>query len=347
MFAKFWKRYPQGSLTSELVTVDRGQYIVRALVQVKENSLASGFGMANSLEEAEDQARHRALAILDLDATGIVELETATVTSETPQTTVLKTSSVVSETVNPSPAVSSPRSKVSVSQIEHPTTVSSGNEKQPVLPTVNPTQEIEPKPATTPTSNQSNLFEDQSPLPETPSIVPPEPVTEATVQESPHVETQAESTPGISQDDLMEKTGLEVRRLNWTAEQGKQYLIQTYGQPSRSLLTNQQLLEFLQYLQAQPSPNSEAMEESPQENVEESSSAVTEETPASEKELPVVNGEIDVIDLLAKTKAEMNRLGWTKEDEKEHLLNTYGKRSRQYLGDGEFLDFLEYLQQQP
>ena len=42
MLTQFRKNYPQGSLVSELVTIDHGKYIVRVLVQVNGVTLRTG-----------------------------------------------------------------------------------------------------------------------------------------------------------------------------------------------------------------------------------------------------------------------------------------------------------------
>ena len=43
----------------------------------------------------------------------------------------------------------------------------------------------------------------------------------------------------------------------------------------------------------------------------------------------------------------MKRLSWTKEQGRDYLLSTYGKRSRLHLSDPELLEFLEYLENLP
>jgi hypothetical protein len=48
------------------------------------------------------------------------------------------------------------------------------------------------------------------------------------------------------------ETNEELKRLGWTSEQGKKYLLSTYGVRSRMLLSEEQLEEFLKYLKAQP-----------------------------------------------------------------------------------------------
>jgi hypothetical protein len=46
----------------------------------------------------------------------------------------------------------------------------------------------------------------------------------------------------------------EMNRLGWTTEQGRQYLLETYGKRSRSLLTDPELIEFWEHLMALPTP---------------------------------------------------------------------------------------------
>ena len=49
-------------------------------------------------------------------------------------------------------------------------------------------------------------------------------------------------------------------------------------------------------------------------------------------------------DLMALNNACLKRLGWSSEKGRDYLIRTYGKRSRQVLSDGEFLEFTQYLQ---
>ena len=65
--AKFRHQYPQGSLVSELVEIDRGTYIVKALVQIDNLILATALAGGSTVEAAEDAAKERAIATLCLD----------------------------------------------------------------------------------------------------------------------------------------------------------------------------------------------------------------------------------------------------------------------------------------
>ncbi|MFM7437587.1 MAG: hypothetical protein ACKO2V_03150, partial [Snowella sp.] len=80
MLNQFRLQYPQGSLTSELVMIDHGLYIVRSRVEVGEVTLATGLAGATTVESAEDQARLRALALLNFDSKPSTEIKPAPIT---------------------------------------------------------------------------------------------------------------------------------------------------------------------------------------------------------------------------------------------------------------------------
>jgi hypothetical protein len=58
----------------------------------------------------------------------------------------------------------------------------------------------------------------------------------------------------VDLSDVIAKTDVELQRLGWTPEQGREHLIKTYGKRGRTLLTEEELHGFLQYLQSQPDP---------------------------------------------------------------------------------------------
>ena len=66
MLEHFRSSYPTGCLISELITIHNGKYVVRALVLVNGETLATGLGSADTVEVAEDLARERSLATLTL-----------------------------------------------------------------------------------------------------------------------------------------------------------------------------------------------------------------------------------------------------------------------------------------
>ena len=54
--------------------------------------------------------------------------------------------------------------------------------------------------------------------------------------------------------EVIAQTDVEIQRLGWTAEQGGEHLKKNYEKRSLTLLTEVELLDFLQYLVSQPTP---------------------------------------------------------------------------------------------
>ena len=54
---------------------------------------------------------------------------------------------------------------------------------------------------------------------------------------------------------LKSLTDLEIKRLGWTTEIGRNHLIKTYGKRSRLRLTDKQLIDFWKYLAALLTPD--------------------------------------------------------------------------------------------
>lgn len=75
-------------------------------------------------------------------------------------------------------------------------------------------------------------------------------------KESPEVQptpTPSSSELGDRSEEIM-KIGIEMKRLGWSMEQGREYLKRTYGKRSRQELDDAELLDFLHYLERQLSP---------------------------------------------------------------------------------------------
>lgn len=51
-----------------------------------------------------------------------------------------------------------------------------------------------------------------------------------------------------------------------------------------------------------------------------------------------------IAQLISQTDTQMQRLGWTEDQGREHLQNYYGRRSRLQLTEEELDDFLLFLQ---
>lgn len=249
MLAQFRKRYPHGSLISELVQIDRNQYIVKALVQVEGITLATGLSAADTVEQAEEQAIDRALARLDLSETNTKHPEIEEVNLRSP--------AKLSEPIVEKREKIEPQKVVSPS-VEHSDRAEIGNvtsdyrseftlsqdkvESTEVLPLLSngvaSAKTIDAVPAKTQLEFPEETSEPDEPITPQPS---PEP--------KPSV-----SSSDLSFEDIVDQTNIHIKRLGWTNEQGRQYLLQAYGKRSRQLLNDEELLQFLQYLESQPSP---------------------------------------------------------------------------------------------
>ncbi|NBO31458.1 MAG: hypothetical protein EBV05_07640 [Cyanobacteria bacterium WB6_1B_304] len=61
-----------------------------------------------------------------------------------------------------------------------------------------------------------------------------------------------ELLPSFDLSDVIAQTDVEIRRLNWTVKQGQEHLQNFYHKKSRQQLTDDELLDFLEYLQSLP-----------------------------------------------------------------------------------------------
>ncbi|NBD34040.1 MAG: hypothetical protein GVY17_14005 [Cyanobacteria bacterium] len=247
MFEQFRSHFPQGSLISELIQIDHGKYIVRASVQNAGLTLATGLAAADTVEQAEDKARTRALAVLDISLSPTSSSTAASLThkerqvSATPHRQEQSAASAQTLSANVSPSQqktgSSQPSPISPQRM---TTIAQGSTVETVegATTVsNDEAEAEIQPAS---------FESNG--------------ADTTSSGSSHTERGSSDDEQAIMDnsDIIARTNVELRRLNWTSEQGRKFLEETYGKRSRSLLSESELREFLQYLEKQPTPTQDS-----------------------------------------------------------------------------------------
>lgn len=74
----------------------------------------------------------------------------------------------------------------------------------------------------------------------------------ATAINTPMPTAPAENVIEFDFNEIKFKIDLEMKRLGWTSEQGRDYLLSTYGKRSRLHLKNEEILEFWRYLETLP-----------------------------------------------------------------------------------------------
>ncbi|MDM7327200.1 MAG: hypothetical protein P3X23_008830, partial [Thermosynechococcus sp. Uc] len=181
---EFHRRYPTGSIVSDLLQIHDGLFIVKTTLLVGDTILATGMAAAPTLEQAEDSARQRALQLLGIHLPVQTEAEL----------------------------------------IPHP----------PAALAAAPLSE----------AGSTDLLLEPTP--------PPNPH-----RSKPAAKPASEKLPPkrepVDLSDEIAQTTLEMKRLGWTEAQGRACLLERYGKRSRQQLTDEELLDFLHFLQRQPS----------------------------------------------------------------------------------------------
>lgn len=261
MLAEFRQRYPQGSLVGELVKIDRGTYIVKVLLQVDSIILATALAGADTVEAAEDAARERAIATLIL--------ERSPFSNGRPIESAVNTVNSVANTV-PEPPIPSVEPKqtdiqnVNFSEaklkLEESTQSSiSDFDPAPVTETREARLNLEPVEDVSPTATTGNLFEDTlAEIPENPDLPADNYSSTSVAEPEPEPEPVSSFTSAEAEtmdfNEIKQKTDIEIKRLGWTKDDGREFLKSRYGKRSRLHLTDEQLLEFLRYLEKLPNP---------------------------------------------------------------------------------------------
>jgi hypothetical protein len=251
MINQFRNRYPNARFISELLAIDHGKFIVRVLIQVEEVILSTGLAAAETVEGAEDQARKRAIDILgDSEENPKHEPTAASYpnlqTSSSPITQIQP----VANTDEFTPTFDS--------EVESATEPLTSDDWLSAT-YLKPETKTPPKRSSKPDSSPSGRSASLPPFPlNNPEGSSNEPtlIDETPAPTSINTPITASSRTQESQDFSSDiaKTDIQLQRLGWTAEQGAAHLLKTYGKRSRRLLTEEELLDFLNYLESLDTP---------------------------------------------------------------------------------------------
>ncbi|MEA5450076.1 hypothetical protein VB780_15960 [Leptolyngbya sp. CCNP1308] len=252
LLTQFRQQYPQGSLTSDLLTIHDGQYVVRVCAGVDSRILASGLGANPALELAEDMATTRALERLSLAA------------AESPRLSQSLNHAPLQE-----PEVAIPEPQRALPSLE-PSAIlprrgfANDPSEQPSDESIEPTRpKLTPPPLTLvpPHLDPEQALEVAAPDQSTVAVAtPPLPQVFTPSQEELPDSFEAPANEftemgiepaAIDLSDIIAQTDVELQRLGWGVTQGREFLEKTYGKRSRHDLTDDELLEFLLFLETQ------------------------------------------------------------------------------------------------
>lgn len=238
LLTQFRQRYPQGSLTSDWLTIHDGLYLVRVCAGAEGVTLACGLSAQATLEQAEDLATTRALERLGLT------------TSESPRV------AAPAAIVQAQPPVAAAPPTLALVPNQH-----APDQSQPVADA--PLILNEPLKATPPGLE----YEPSLPDPEPPPMALAPPPPSAPFAPPDHLPGAPDDfdhdlmnfgagpVASIDLSDIIAQTDVELQRLGWDVNQGREFLEKTYGKRSRHDLTDDELLEFLLYLETQSPPS--------------------------------------------------------------------------------------------
>ncbi len=328
MLDTFRKKYPNGGIISELVKIDRHLYIVKVSIVVDGIILSSGLASAETIEMAEDKARIRAIDALQLDLLVLLKVE---------QPTALRPLKSEVQSASKSETKLSSQQRENVSNVV------------PIRTTVN---------GKTNDKNQPDL----SSTLDTSSVT--------TIDDSEINSNQTNNITKESNSDLTQEfNGKDLFKVDSTVEDKP---LPIRGSPPRGDSTPTQGSLFKSV--SSSSPFSEATEEFvPIEDIPEpietdavdpsyysqshtqpatTSSGKPAVDPSSSETKPKTKQEDSVIvleynDVIDETNIHIERIRWSKEQGRNYLIETYGKRSRHSLTEQQLFEFLEFLRKQP
>ncbi len=378
MLERFRASYPTGCLISELITIHNGKYIVRVLVQVNGEILASGLGAADTVELAEDKARERSLATLILDSSFSApqtsfELSTSpSATNHIPQFTKyvntplqIKTEELPTAGLNldlnevsDTPTVSS---ELEASEIPTPL------EKDELL-TVESSinyDDVSDSPQDSSAFDNSWLDTDYRQEQNEEKI---DETTESLIDSRNHIESEITTSEPInsgidlaapinnnneiyssdlSQDVSDDNVSIDILMdgLGWTKEKERDFLEQNYSQKTRQFLTTEELLDFHQYLDILQKVTKEIKGQGWKAKQQKDYFEYNHNKESLEQlSVDELQSFLQYLEVFSKTTTEIKRLGWNATKGKTFLKQHYGEEGRTRLSFEKLQDFLQHLE---
>jgi hypothetical protein len=90
------------------------------------------------------------------------------------------------------------------------------------------------------------------------AVTTPDPLPAITANETPLTEAPLDETtvpiaePPLSVTDMIPLINMELKRLGWSKERGREYMVSLYNKRASALLSDDELFGLLQHLQAEP-----------------------------------------------------------------------------------------------
>jgi len=332
MLHPFRAQFPQGSILSEFLTMEHGLFVVRVQVQVDGVILGTGLAAERTIEEAEDTARIRAIETVLTASSGeyaVLDAQEATSRNTLTSPAIAAQASPSAETTSPNLLAHSNNLEIvpnSIAQSKVSEAKALDAIAEPLFSSVKKTESISEAAITEP--NVKILLPTQAKKAN--HVLPSQPQTAEVVEPLPlALEPNPEAQPG-SEDPIETKSAEKTI----PSDRPK-------TETTLLLTTNEE--DLVTPGVANYSSEFEDLEITEIPPVIESGIA-----PGSPPKLTLLSSDpIDFSEVIAKSNMELKRLGWSSDQGRNYLLQTYGKRSRQLLSDEELLEFLLHLESLP
>ncbi len=344
ILAQFQSLYPEGSIISELIQIHHDKYIVRVNVQVQGVTRVTGMAAAETIEVAEDRARERALMVLkqtnpqNNPPNPAIQAQEAQGHSPHFNTKEINTQEVAVKAqldLNQQKISQTTESQTAIGAIKH---------NQPPIPEKSVVKEATPAKQFEPNPRELKFNKAQAD-----EVLPAGDEDKFTAAKSTYnyqgsgFTANIDAPPQEINQPNLDSGGINVDSQLTFDSPLSENVVNT---PDEGTIQNQLPLMSSTNVQSFMSPE-HSIEEEPKvtASVEKKSSSSTRKKKKTEPK--DATQPKSLLDPIAEIDVEMRRLGWTREQGREHLIQTYNKRARSLLTDEQLLEFLEYLKSQP
>ncbi|MDB9528109.1 hypothetical protein PN498_19105 [Oscillatoria sp. CS-180] len=259
----FRDRCPDATLQSEILMVKDDQFVVKVTITTTSSGQAAGLAADLVIEAAEDRARQRALAGLGLYDVSDLSPKASQSSSEVDATDTLPPEIALpvstKATAVPSSALDSDSGPPKLLETTVLTPVRSATQKiEKAEPQVSSTPQAVAKTSDAPVQLSEPVKTDE-PIKTDELVKTDEPVKTVVATIDATIDSEsAQQDPGsaaplpapINLSDVIAQTDIELRRLGWSVETGREYLERNYNKRSRHELSEEELIQFLCYLES-------------------------------------------------------------------------------------------------
>lgn len=338
ILAQFQSLYPEGSIISELVQIHHNKYIIRVNVQAKGVTHITAMAAAESIETAEDRAIERAFKLLEKIS------PQNNSTNITPGEREVQVNS--SEQVQSHHFDTKEKSKqANVKQITAK------------LPAIESTTKIVNQPLISEELISEELISEEI-IAEESIAKEANPSSYTFTAQGKNESTNPSSVPNHPGSGFAVKSETPTQEINQSDFSSRGVTSNSQFQfdsplPDNMVNTSDNQADGGQLpLMSSTNVQSFMSPERPSEGEQEITASMEKKSTASgRKKKKTETKELiqpkSLLDPIAEIDVEMRRLGWTREQGREHLIETYGKRARSLLTDEQLVEFLEYLKSQP